>query len=116
MAQGKDNAGTKYRLANTYESLWIASTSDWTGESVFDIQTAISGTQTNTNTIMGNQHVSPPGSLGSGGWGFYQPSYDFVNAHRVDANGLPLMDNSYQNAAPESKYVGNMVETDLSIF
>lgn len=27
--------------------------------------------------------------------GFFQPSYDLVNSFQVDANGLPLLDNSY---------------------
>lgn len=52
MANGKDNNGMKYRLADTYEELYTAGVSDWTGESVFDIQMAISGTQTNTNAPM----------------------------------------------------------------
>lgn len=29
--------------------------------------------------------------------GFYQPSLDLVNAYKVDANGLPLLDGSYRN-------------------
>ncbi|UIR57055.1 RagB/SusD family nutrient uptake outer membrane protein [Sphingobacterium sp. SRCM116780] len=29
--------------------------------------------------------------------GFYQPTIDLVNAYKVDANGLPLLDNSYKN-------------------
>ncbi len=39
---------------------------------------------------------------GSGGspagcCGFYQPTEEFVNSFRTDANGLPLLDNSYDN-------------------
>lgn len=78
MANGKDNNGTKYRLADTYEELYTAGVSDWTGESVFDIQMAISGTQTNTNAPNGAPHIGFGGALGTGGWGFYQPSYDLV--------------------------------------
>ena len=44
MANGKDNNGTKFRLADTYEELYTAGKSDWTGESVFDVQAAVSGT------------------------------------------------------------------------
>jgi len=29
--------------------------------------------------------------------GFFQPSYDLVNSFKVDASGLPLLDNSYTN-------------------
>jgi hypothetical protein len=53
IASGKDNNGTKYRLADRYVSLYIAGESDWTGESVLDIQMAISGTQSNSNAING---------------------------------------------------------------
>ena len=44
IANGQDNNGTKFKLADTYEELYIAGESDWTGESVFDIQMAITGT------------------------------------------------------------------------
>lgn len=44
--------------------------------------------------------------------GFYQPTIDLVNAYKVDANGLPLLDNSFRNnpylsdmKAPNNKYV-----------
>jgi hypothetical protein len=94
---GKDAKGQKYRLADTYQDLYTAGIADWTGESIFDIQHAISGTQTNTNTINGGPHIGMVGKLGQGGWGFYQPSYDMVNSYIVDDKGLPLLDNSYRN-------------------
>jgi hypothetical protein len=100
MASGVDNNGLRYRLADTYEELFVAGESDWTGESIFDIQTAISGTQTNTNAINGSPHIGMSGILGNSGWGFYQPSYDLVNSHIVDEAGLPLLDKSYQSRAP----------------
>ena len=97
MANGKDNNGTKYRLADTYEELYTAGVSDWTGESVFDIQAAVTGTVEETANVNGAWNIGFNGAIGTGGWGFYQPSYDMVNAHIVDANGLPLMDKSYRN-------------------
>lgn len=97
VANGTDSKGTKYRLATTYEELYTAGESDWTGESVFDVQTSIAGTVTEYNVLMGAPHVGMSGALGLSGWGFYQPSNDFVNAHIVDANGLPLKDGSFRN-------------------
>ena len=94
---GKDAKGQKYRLADTYQDLYTAGISDWTGESVFDIQHTISGTQTATNTINGGPHIGMVGKLGQGGWGFYQPSYDMANSYIVNDNGLPLLDNSYRS-------------------
>jgi len=116
IANGKDNSGKKFQLAKTYEELWVAGKSDWTGESVLDIQMAISGTQTNTNTIMGSAHIGLSGALGSGGWGFYCPSYEMANSHIVDADGLPLLDGSYQKLPTLSHFEGNLVKTDLTVY
>ena len=117
MTNGKDNNGTKYQLAENYEKLYLAGESDWTGESVFDIQMAISGTQTNTNAINGAPHVGFQGALGTGGWGFYQPSYDMVNSHIVNESGLPEMNNAYQNVAPLTTIDDASVpHTDLTVY
>ena len=117
MANGKDNNGTKFRLADTYEELYTAGVSDWTGESVFDVQQAVTGTVEQTANINGAWHTAFNGALGTGGWGFYQPSYDMVNAHIVDANGLPLMDKSYRNQPVLSSLDANNVpHTDLTVY
>jgi hypothetical protein len=88
---GVDAKGKKFQLAKTYAELFNnAATSDWTGESVFDVQLTINGTQTDTNAIISNPAPGSPGALGIGGWGFYQPTYEFVNSFMVDEDGLPL--------------------------
>ena len=94
---GRDAKGQKYRLADSYQDLYTAGISDWTGESVFDIQHAISGTQTSTNAINGSPHTGMNGGLGQSGWGFYQPSHDMANSYIVNDKGLPLLDKSYRN-------------------
>ncbi len=112
IANGTDSKGTKYTLTPSYETLYTAGESDWTGESVFDVQMAISGTQYYTNAINGNSHISLSGKIGSG-WGFYQPSYDLVNAHMVDENGLPYLDKSYQSKTSVTTIDGdNVPHTD----
>lgn len=117
MANGKDNNGTKFRLADTYEELYTAGKSDWTGESVFDVQAAVSGTVEQTSNINGAWHIGFNGALGTGGWGFYQPSYDMVNAHIVNEEGLPMMDNSYRDIpALSSLDQNNLPHTDLTIY
>ena len=91
ITNGVDAKGQKYTLAPDYYTLWKAGESDWTGESIFDIQTVIHGTQTDTSALI---HASMNGLRGimgvGGGWGFYQPTHEFVNSYIVDANGLPL--------------------------
>ena len=117
MANGKDNNGTKYKLADTYEELHIAGEADWTGESVFDIQMAITGTVEETSSINGPWHIGFNGALGTGGWGFYQPSNDLVNSHIVDANGLPMMDGQYKNSpALTTLDANNIPHTDLTVY
>lgn len=117
MANGKDNNGTKFKLADTYEELYIAGESDWTGESVFDIQMAITGTVEETSSINGPSHIGFNGALGTGGWGFYQPSYDLVNSHIVDEKGLPKMDGSYKNdPALTTLDENNIPHTNLTVY
>ena len=93
---GKDAKGTKYQLAKTYPTLWDYKESDWTGESVFDVQFTFHGTTSQTASPHHTHATQISSALGYGGWGFYQPSYDFVNSHRVDEAGLPLPVEEYQ--------------------
>jgi hypothetical protein len=119
IASGKDAKGQKYKLADQYATLYQAGESDWTGESIFDIQHAISGTQTETNTINGGPHIGMVGKLGVGGWGFYQPSYEMVNSYIVDDKGLPLLDGSYRKQPPLSKLEkegSTVIVTDLDVY
>ncbi|MDH6357100.1 RagB/SusD family nutrient uptake outer membrane protein [Parabacteroides sp. PF5-9] len=119
MANGVDPKGTKYQLAKTYEELYTAGVSDWTGESVFDVQNSLSGSSDRNSTVAGGAAVGMSGALGNSGWGFLQPSYDLVNAHIVDENGLPLMDGSFRKKAPitsSAPEIANEPETDLTVF
>lgn len=117
MANGKDNNGTKYKLADTYQQLYTAGESDWTGESIFDIQMAVSGTVEQTCNINGAWHIGFSGALGTGGWGFYQPSYDLVNSHIVNTDGLPKMDGSYKNDPALSVLDDAKIpHTDLTVY
>ena len=114
IASGVDAKGQKYTLADTYGALWHVDTSDWTGESVFDVQFTFHGTTSQTNSPHHTHATEFSGALGKGGWGFYQPSFEFVNNHIVDANGLPLSFADY--TAHKSLTKQNTDETDLSIF
>ena len=112
IANGKDAKGTPFQLAKTYGELFNnAKTSDWTGESVFDVQLTINGTQTDTNAAVYSPAIGTPGALGLGGWGFYQPTYEFVNSFMVDANGLPLA--NYTDYEPLTTMGATVPVTDL---
>ncbi|MBE6205028.1 MAG: RagB/SusD family nutrient uptake outer membrane protein [Rikenellaceae bacterium] len=116
IASGVDAMGQKYQLANDYQSLWHPDTSDWSGESIFDIQFTISGTTSQTNSPHHTHATEFSGSLGQGGWGFYQPSFEFVNSHIVDANGLPLSQAEYTAHAPLTPLASSNPVTDLSVY
>lgn len=117
MANGKDNMGTAYRLADTYEELYVAGESDWTGESVFDIQMVVSGTSAQYNCINGTSHIGMVGALGTSGWGFYQASNELVNSHIVDDKGLPYLNWEYQSK-PRLTEVDDLSipHTDLAVY
>lgn len=118
MANGKDGQGNAFKLAKTYEELWVAGESDWTGESVFDLQMTIVGSEDRLSSINGAPHIAPPGGMGTEGWGFYQPSNDLVNAYIVDDEGLPMLDKSYQKLPPltTAGATSNFPITDLDTY
>ena len=114
IANGVDAMGQKYQLANDYQSLWHYETSDWTGESIFDVQFTFSGTTSQTNSPFHTHATEFSGALGKGGWGFYQPSFEFVNSYIVDNAGLPLSFAEYTAHAPLTP-MGD-INTDLATF
>lgn len=114
IANGKNAQGTKYRLVDNYDDLFEVETSDWNGEDVFDIQTSLSGTQIYTNAVVSGYSTAQPGASGIGGWGFYQPTYEFVNSFIVDANGLPASD--YTSKTPLTQMTDGNVVTDLNTY
>jgi len=65
------------------------------GEAVFSQQTQASGTVTASAET--SYELSYPYGGVWGCCGFYQPSQNLVNAFKVDANGLPFLDESYNN-------------------
>lgn len=109
--KGVDSRGQKFRLADDYYTLFRPE-GDWSGESVLDAQTTISGTQTYTNTPYNEWAVGLPGASGVGGWGFYQPTYDFVNSFIVDENGLPEAD--YQSLPTLTNITSGVINSDLT--
>ena len=70
-------------------------------ESVFACQTSVNdGSATATNGGNGNtgDELNYPYNHGPGCCGFNNPSWNLVQAYKTDANGLPFLDGSYNNA------------------
>lgn len=93
--KGMTANGKKYGLEENLNDNFSSYT-DNGKESIFAVQ--FSAERDNGNT--GLSLCYPHGGSGSPGGccGFYQPSSELANSFKVDANGLPLLDNSYRNS------------------
>jgi hypothetical protein len=93
IANGKTSSGAKYALV-PYANNFNPSTKNGP-EGVFVVQTSVKDGANGLNGNAGNVLNFPSGGP-AGCCGFFQPTFDFVNSFKVDANGLPLID-TYQN-------------------
>ena len=101
---GKNTGGVKYGLLTNYADVFKPEFESG-AESIFSVQTAVNtGSTANAN---GEHVLNFPYNSGSDGpagcCGFFQPSFELANSFRTDANGLPLLDGSYNNPANELK-------------
>jgi len=109
IATGKTTNDKKYGLVPNYAQVFNAA-NDNNEEAVFAIQSS-----NNSGNVNNSNHfdvLNYPYNTGNNGPGnccsFNQPSFDAVNSYRVDANGLPLLDGSYNSAA-------NLVKHDYNV-
>jgi starch-binding outer membrane protein, SusD/RagB family len=97
IANGKTTNGKKYGLVANFADAFNALTEN-NEEHVFSVQAA-AGTGTEQNAqpelVLNFTYTSPA----VGCCGFFQPSIDASNSFRTDANGLPLLDGSYNSPA-----------------
>lgn len=101
IANGTTPDGTPYGLVANYGDLWRIAT-DANEEVVFAIQSSAgTGTINNANPdfVLNFPYNGGP----AGCCGFFQPSFELANSFRTDANGLPLLDGSYNDPANELK-------------
>ncbi len=96
IANGKTTNGKKYNLVPKYAQIFNAE-NDNHEESVFAIQSAANtGSVNNSNSDDDLNYPYNTGSSGPGNCcGFFQPSFELANSFRTNANGLPLLDGSY---------------------
>lgn len=102
IASGKTANGTKYALNSSFQDNFLISTKN-SAESVFAVQTSVNdgadGENGNYGDVLNFPYTGGPGEC----CGFFQPSQELVNSFRTDANGLPLLDGSYNSAANQVK-------------
>lgn len=108
IANGKTANGKKYGLIAKYADAFNAAF-DNNEESVFAIQAAANTGSVNNANPENDLNFPYGGAASPGGCcGFFQPSFELVNSFRTDANGLPLLDGSYNSAT-------NMVKNDYGL-
>ncbi len=110
IANGVTASGQPYALLANYADAFRSIT-DNSAESVFASQAA-AGTGSINNANPGMVLNFPHGSTGparpGGCCGFFQPSFELANSFRTGADGLPLLDGSYNDA-------GNALATDFGL-
>ena len=91
---GVDAKGNKFKMVSDYADLFQAG-HDWDGEGIIDIQLTLDGSSIWTAAVYGGYYTGFNNTASTGintGWGFIQPTYNYVNSMMVDANGLPVAD------------------------
>lgn len=85
------NSGKFSLMPNFMDNFDVAHRNN--AESIYEIQRAINNGSTDGGSAdIGTGLNAPQGSDIGTCCGFFQPSQDLVNAYKVDANGLPLLD------------------------
>ena len=91
------NSGV-YSLQSCFHDIFTSAQESGSGH-IFSIQGSVNdGTGGGENGLFADRLNHPHGGSPFGCCGFHQPSHNLVNAHKVDANGLPFLDNSYNNS------------------
>ncbi|MES2797199.1 MAG: RagB/SusD family nutrient uptake outer membrane protein [Bacteroidota bacterium] len=109
IANGVTTGGKKYALVPKFADLYKAS-NDNNSESIFAVQAAANtGSVANANADLDLNWPYNTGPDGPGNCcGFFQPSFELANSYRTNADGLPLLDGSYNSDA-------NAVKSDMGV-
>ncbi|AUD04388.1 RagB/SusD family nutrient uptake outer membrane protein [Spirosoma pollinicola] len=102
IASGTTASGVKYALVANYTDIFNAA-KETNSESIFADQAAANtGSADNANPNLNLNFPYNTGSAGPAGCcGFFPPTFEMANSFRVNANGLPLLDGSYNSSANE---------------
>lgn len=106
---GVTSNGLKYGLVPYYDNIFRGA-NDNHQESIWAYQSAANtGSVNNANPEFDLNFPYNTGPNGPGNCcGFFQPTFTFVNSFRTDANGLPLLDGSFNQPA-------NRVANDMGL-
>ena len=90
IANGITAGGKKYALVNFFDNFNPETKNS--AEAVFSVQMSVNDNSGGNNGNYGDVLNFPYNGGPGGCCGFYQPSQSLVNSYRVDANGLPFLD------------------------
>ena len=107
----------QYKLQPNLEALYSDPTVEHAGENIFALETSVGdGAQLGGSVNWGDLLTAPPGPAYGGGDGFQRPTQNLVNAFKVDADGLPLLDTfNDTDLAPDATTVPVDPRLDLAI-
>ena len=120
ISSGTTSDGLKYDLINYSSNFNPAQNHKGDAEAVFNVQMSVnegSGNAQNNNQGVANGNYGDllnfPYNAGPGACcGFFNPSQSLANAYKTDANGLPLLDESYNSGGnvntSTGPYTGNL--------
>lgn len=102
ITNGVTTNGLKYDLLDDFRQVFNA-INDNNKEVVMDVEAANeTGSVNNANWFDDLNYPYNTGADGPGNCcGFFQPSFSMANSFRTDANGLPLLDGSYNDPSNE---------------
>ena len=95
ITSGKTSLGVKYALADKFADIFNPAKKN-SSEHIFSVQMTVNDGTGAANANSGDALNFPYGGE-TGCCGFYQPSFTLANSFKVDANGLPFLDESYNN-------------------
>ncbi|MEM6631894.1 MAG: RagB/SusD family nutrient uptake outer membrane protein [Bacteroidota bacterium] len=91
-----------YELRECFHDPFTAGADENGSETVLAFQASTNDGTTNGENGNRNDRLNfPHGGSPFGCCGFHQPSQNLVNAHKVDASGLPFLDGSFNNSDVE---------------
>jgi hypothetical protein len=100
IANGKTSLGVKYALAPHFNEAFDPAKKN-NSEHVFSVQMTVNDGTGAANANSGDALNFPYGG-NTGCCGFFQPSFSLANAFKTDANGLPFLDESYNDVPLKS--------------
>ncbi len=100
IANGKTPLGVKYALAPHFNEAFDPAKKN-NSEHVFSVQMTVNDGTGAANANSGDALNFPYGG-NTGCCGFFQPSFSLANAFKTDANGLPYLDETYNDVPLKS--------------